>query len=135
MEAGSKNRLATSMRRLQVSCVGYLRPGGRTDLCQPYLHEDNYPGSGVVVTAVGVNQAHCVHQWCQQGPQLGEIYTLNTLQEQNHKPKLVYLATTLKCSIKGCKCSVMSSASFKAFKTFLNIDLNRENMEKLVRKC
>ena len=58
MEAGSKNRLATSMRRLQVSYVGYLRPGGRIDRRQPYLHEDNDPGSGVVVTAVGVNQAN-----------------------------------------------------------------------------
>ena len=80
MEAGSKNRLATSMRRLQVSCVGYLRPGGRTDLCQPYLHEDNDPGGGVVVAAVGVHQTHRVHQRGQQGPQLGEIYALNTLQ-------------------------------------------------------
>lgn len=28
----------------------------------------------------------------------------------------------------------MSSASFKAFRTFLNIDLNMENMEKIIRK-
>ena len=80
MEAGSKNRLATSMRRLQVSYVGHLRPESDSIPRQSYLHEDDDPGGGVVVTTVGVHQAHRVHQRGQQGPQLGEIYALNTLQ-------------------------------------------------------
>ena len=44
------------------------------------LHEDDDPGGGVVVAAVGVHQTHSVHQGSQQRPELGEIYSLNTLQ-------------------------------------------------------
>ena len=44
------------------------------------LHEDDDPGGGVVVAAVGVHQTDRVHQRSQQGPQLGKVSTVNSLQ-------------------------------------------------------
>ena len=63
MDEGSKYFLAMLINKLQVSCKVRKVKDRVVNIFFPFpdLEENYYPGGCVVISAVGVNQAHEVH--------------------------------------------------------------------------
>ena len=76
MEVGSRYPLAISMSMLHVSWSNLLRRAG----CNvSHREEDNDPGAGVVVLAVGVEKADGVEERRVEGPHVREVCRLKSL--------------------------------------------------------